>query len=331
MVPLLQYVDPAEVCDDSIFSPYMYSSYKWDEMWKSDDSVDHSKETFDMPDDCGEANAFNAFLPAPDSISESSSFRSSNCSSPVPVLTITTDNCASSVTSVSGDDHEVSDADCEDYSDDEDEYQTFPIAPLPKRVCSVPNSKTVAPQLNTTKAVRKTRKASPSPSVSDSGYESYTSASSHSASSHSKRAYDEDDAESEYSADSDSDFDEDEYKPIRSSRSSRSSSKRRRTSSPPPEGQSSLGQISVHDLPPPTDGKYQCPVPGCPQICNAKGDFVRHLMKKGHPNAQPHECACGDTFTRKDALNRHIRDSCVLTHPNSRKRKVSDKARPKRK
>ncbi|KIJ62867.1 hypothetical protein HYDPIDRAFT_188792 [Hydnomerulius pinastri MD-312] len=52
---------------------------------------------------------------------------------------------------------------------------------------------------------------------------------------------------------------------------------------------------------------FPCPHPSCPQICASQGDLSRHLLSLRH-TAPSFAClSCGRSYTRADALKRHLR------------------------
>ncbi|KAF9238555.1 hypothetical protein BU15DRAFT_22331, partial [Melanogaster broomeanus] len=61
---------------------------------------------------------------------------------------------------------------------------------------------------------------------------------------------------------------------------------------------------------------YLCDLDGCTHICSSAGDLQRHQQSLRH-RAPSYPClACGKSYTRQDALKRHLNGkvACKRVH-----------------
>ena len=77
-----------------------------------------------------------------------------------------------------------------------------------------------------------------------------------------------------------------------------------------------LSQSNIAPVPPKPPKTFACLMDGCSQICASAGDLQRHQQSLRH-RAPSHNClACGKSYTRPDALKRHLNSkaSCKKVH-----------------
>ncbi|KIJ14423.1 hypothetical protein PAXINDRAFT_116119 [Paxillus involutus ATCC 200175] len=83
--------------------------------------------------------------------------------------------------------------------------------------------------------------------------------------------------------------------------------------------------MSPHQLSKPDLKTYPCFLDGCTHVCASLGDLQRHQLSLRHC-APSYPClACGKSYTRQDALKRHLTGKVVCKRVHAAKLAEGDK------